>query len=100
MHFAFSRYRHVKLDQSPDDWKNYIFDTILKLKKVTRESLALNFLTTFSDIERQSAKLYYASPREIFDFCASQVGKDITIFHHYNIYEFTIGVRIEGEYEK
>ena len=85
---------NVKLDEDAESWGNYVKSTLLQIKEQTRVAFAFNLLTSYSDRHLQSARLYYASPEELFEFCVTEIGRNVSIFHHYGLYEMTIGIRI------
>ena len=50
-------------------------------------------LSTYSDVERRRADLYYADPHMVFDYCKRTFSPAVALLHDYPLYEFTILVR-------
>lgn len=84
---------NVKLDNSNEEWKNYITETINKLNAHAKQGFSFNVLTKYSDKEFMKDYLYYADPLFLFDYCKTNFSKNVALLHDYNLYEFTIIVR-------
>lgn len=84
---------NVKLENTEEDWLNYILETITKIDKSAKKGFAFNVLTKYSDKEYMKENLYYADPLYLFDYCKRNFSKNIALLHDYNIYEFSIIVR-------
>ncbi len=74
-------------------WTNYVFSTLDHLNSLAKSGLAINFLSSYSDLEKMRADLYYANPLVIFDHCKKNYSKDIALLHDYGAYEFTLLIR-------
>lgn len=73
-----------------DNWKEFCFQMIRKMFESSKKGIALNFLTsyrTFSD-----PTLYYIDPKEVFDFCSTQLSRFVCIDAAYPLYEVTCTV--------
>lgn len=88
---------NVKLDFSDREWSAYVDDTIAQLAGASRKGFAFNMLTSYSDVDRQRADLYYADPRKMFDACKTRYSRDVALLHDYGLWEFTIIVRLAHE---
>ena len=84
---------NVKLENTTDDWLNYILETLQKLNIHSSKGFSFNVLTKYSDKEFMKEYLYYADPLFLFDYCKNNFSKNVAILHDYNLYEFTIIVR-------
>lgn len=74
-------------------WHAYIVATLDLLDATSREGFAFNMLTSYSDPERMLGELYYADPCRYFDLCKRRYGRNIALYHDYDLYDFTIVVR-------
>lgn len=84
---------NVRMQRSPDEWKDYVNDTLDDLHAMSLRGFAFNCLTSYSDSERQRADLHYADPCELFHRCKTRYGRNVALLHDYGLYEFTIIVR-------
>lgn len=85
---------NVKMGYSDADWRAYILNTLGLMKRCSRRGLAFNILTSYSDREYMREDLYYADPGFWFDYCKRNFSRNVALLHDYNLYEFTIIVRL------
>ena len=83
----------MKLGTDPAAWEAYVFETLRWLWARSRRGLAFNLLTAYSDTDRMRDYLYYPEPVKVFDFCMSNLSRNVALLHDYPLYEFTILVR-------
>jgi len=76
-------------------WQDYVLETLAQLNDKSARGFAFNLLTSYSDVEKQRADLYYADPLFYFDYCKRTFSKYVTLLHDYPLYEFTLLVRKE-----
>lgn len=81
---------NVKLHHSNVSWEKYIFNILDEMDALSVKGFACNFLSTYSDQSKQSAKLYYADPSLLFDYCKKTYSDNVILIDDYNLYEFTI----------
>ena len=84
---------NVKLDHSKNSWEEFILKVLDNLNLNSRIGFAFNFLTSYSDIVKMKDNLYYANCLEYFDLCKKRYSRNVSLFHDYDLYEFTIIVR-------
>jgi cyclopropane fatty-acyl-phospholipid synthase-like methyltransferase len=84
---------NVKLENSDEDWKNYVREILNKLNNHSQKGFSFNVLTKYSDKEYMKDYLYYADPLFLFDYCKTNFSRNVSLLHDYNLYEFTIIVR-------
>ncbi|MNX81705.1 hypothetical protein D3C86_1134000 [compost metagenome] len=84
---------NVKLENSDEDWLNYILETLKKIDEYSIKGFSFNVLTTYSDAAYMKDYLYYADPSILFDYCKKNFSKNVALLHDYNLYEFSIIVR-------
>jgi hypothetical protein len=58
--------------------------------------VAFNALTSHSDQERMRPDLFYANPAFMLDHCLSRYSRNVVVNHDYELYEFTVLVRLDG----
>lgn len=61
-----------------------------KLFSITKEVLALNFLSSYVDFENE--KNIHYSPEDFFAF-AKRLTKNVNLYHDYPLYEFTVQMK-------
>jgi SAM-dependent methyltransferase len=83
---------NVRLGRGVEEWRDYTLRTLAELDAKAVDGWAANFLTSYSDEDRQRPDLYYADPAAIFGWCKRSASRWVSLFHDYNLYEFTIGV--------
>jgi SAM-dependent methyltransferase len=84
---------NVKQEASIDAWEAFVQETIADLASLGRRGFALNALTTQSDPEKRSGRLYYADPVRMFEHCQQTYSRSVALLHDYPLWEFTILVR-------
>lgn len=85
---------NVRLGYKDADWLKYIKKTLDLMREKSRYGFSFNCLTTYSDREKMKEYLYYADPCALFDFCKKRYSKNVSLLHDYDLYEFTILVKI------
>ena len=85
---------NVRLSTPVDEWDQYMKATIHDLASVSRRGFAFNVLTSYSDADKQRADLFYADPRDVFDFCQRLWPRRVALLHDYGLYEFTVRVQL------
>lgn len=84
---------NVRLGWSAEEWSAYVLQTLAAINERAVTGWAANFLTAYADEDRKRSDLYYADPAAIFDWCKRSASRWVSLFHDYELYEFTIGVR-------
>jgi SAM-dependent methyltransferase len=85
---------NVKVGVEDDRWQEYVLETIGSLAALSRRGFAFNVLTSYSDADRMRPDLYYADPALLFDHCKRRYSRNVALLHDYELYEFTILVRL------
>ena len=83
----------LKYDATTENWLDYILSTIRQMDDCSTKGLAFNMLTKYSDPPKMLDHLYYADPLYIFDYCKTNISKNVTLLHDYDEFDFTILVR-------
>jgi SAM-dependent methyltransferase len=83
-----------KLDADDRAWRDYMIDTIEDMASLATRGVAFNALTTYSDPEKRRPELYYADPLHLFDYCKRNISRDVALLHDYELFDFTIVVRM------
>lgn len=85
---------NVKQDAPDQVWRAYVLQTIDDIAGLSRRGFAFNALTSYADSEKRRPDLYYANPLELFEYCR-RFSRHIALLHDYELYEFTLIVRLE-----
>ena len=85
---------NVRLSAPLAEWHEYMKATIRDIASLSRRGFAFNVLTSYSDADKQRADLFYADPREVFDYCQRLWPRRVALLHDYELYEFTVTVRL------
>lgn len=88
---------NVRLEASQEQWKAHIVETIATLARHSRKGFAFNMLTRYADEEKLRDHLYYADPGEYFKLCKESWSRNVALLHHYDLYEFTVVVKLDSE---
>jgi SAM-dependent methyltransferase len=87
---------NVRVGTDEERWREYTLETIGELAALSRRGLGFNMLTSYSDPERMTERLYYADPGFYFDWCKRNVSRHVALLDDYGLYEFTIVVRLDA----
>jgi SAM-dependent methyltransferase len=87
---------NVRLEASADAWKTHVSRTLERMAETSRKGFAFNMLTRYADREKLRDYLYYADPGEYFQLCKERWSRNVALLHDYDLYEFTILVRLGG----
>ncbi len=87
---------NVKLDTPSDVWRRYMLETIQHMARLSRRGIAFNALTSHADPEYQRPDLFYADPAHLLDHCLRNYSRNVLLHHDYDLYEFTVIVRVDG----
>ena len=85
---------NVRLGTPVEEWRAYMEATIGDLAALSRLGFAFNVLSSYSDPEKQRADLYYADPPAVLDYCLRRWPRRVALAHDYDLYEFTVTVRL------
>lgn len=87
---------NVKLETPCDVWRRYMLETIERMAQSSRRGMAFNALTSHADPEYQRSDLFYANPAEVLDHCLRRYSRNVLLHHDYDLFEFTVIVRLDG----
>lgn len=85
---------NVKGSATAEAWWPYVARTLDDIAAASTDGFACNFLTSYSDPERQRADLFYADPSAVLRHCLTTFSRKAAILHDYPLYEFTVLVRL------
>ena len=86
---------NVKQDTPDAEWWAHVTRVLDDLAALSAKGFAFNLLTRYSDKDRQRPDLFYASPEEMFRYCAERYSRHVAVLHDYRLYEFTVLVRMD-----
>lgn len=78
-------------------WKEFTRKMIKSMFEMCKVGISFNFLTSHAQFYNDL--MHYESPGELFDFCAKELSRFVTVDHSYPLYEQTITV-LKSEYVK
>lgn len=88
---------NVRLQASEEQWKAHVARTISTLARHSSRGFAFNMLTRYADAQKLRDYLYYADPSEYFKLCKQRWSRNVALLHHYDLFEFTIVVKLGSE---
>jgi SAM-dependent methyltransferase len=88
---------NVRLQASSEQWRAHVVKTIDALARHSSRGFAFNMLTRYADARKLRDYLYYADPGEYFKLCKQSWSRNVALLHHYDLYEFTILVKLGSE---
>jgi SAM-dependent methyltransferase len=87
---------NVRLDVDDQRWDAYVLATLDRMVALSRKGIAFNALTAHADEPFKRADLHYADPARLLDHCLRSCARDVALHHDYELYEFTVVVRLDG----
>jgi SAM-dependent methyltransferase len=84
---------NVRQGRCDSEWLSFVLRTIDTLFEACSRSFSFNCLTSYADIDKRRADLFYADPCFLFDHCKRRFGGKVSLLHDYALHEFTIIVR-------
>jgi len=85
---------NVRLGIDDVSWRNHINAALDSMRDSSKAGFGFNCLTKYSDSNRRRDHLYYADPSDLFNFCKMRYARNVALLHDYELYEFTILVRL------
>jgi SAM-dependent methyltransferase len=85
---------NVRLHTPESDWHDYVASTLDEIAACSDRGFALNMLTRYADPPLMRDDLYYADPARYFQFCKERYSRNVALLHDYDLYEFTLLVRL------
>lgn len=85
---------NVRQRRSDAEWQTYLEQTLAVLNRTSRKGFAFNCLTSYADSAKMRPELYYANPCALFDLCKRRFSPHVALLHDYDLYEFTILIRL------
>ena len=79
---------NVKLQASDAEWDAYVKRHLETMYARSRRGLAFNLLTSY--VDWKSDNLFYADPKDFFDFCKTKLSRFVTLHHDARLYEWTM----------
>lgn len=87
---------NIKFAVEPEAWKALILETLEKIARLSKKGFSFNMLTSYSDPDRMAQRpdLYFGDPLFFFDYCKRNFSRNVALLHDYNLYDWTILVRL------
>jgi len=83
---------NIKLDTLDDTWEDYVFEAMQDLFLKANCGIAVNFLSSYSDVEMRKDSLFYANPLKVFDFAKTNLSSHVKLDHAYGLWDFAIHI--------
>jgi len=88
---------NVRLETDETRWHDYIVEVLDAFAALSERGFAFNMLTRYADAPLMRGDLYYADPGIYFRLCKERYSRHVSLLHDYELYEFTIHVRLGAE---
>jgi SAM-dependent methyltransferase len=88
---------NVRLEASDAKWHEHVASTLTALADHSIRGFAFNMLTRYADRDLMRDYLYYAEPERYFRLCKETCSRNVALLHDYDLYEFTLLVRLDSE---
>lgn len=88
---------NVRLGAADPEWHEFIVATLDDIASHSRRAFAFNMLTRYADPPLMRDYLYYADPGRYFSLCKERYSRNVALLHDYELYEFTLLVRLGAE---
>jgi SAM-dependent methyltransferase len=85
---------NLRFKTGDEEWLTYILETIENFAELSTKGFAFNMLTMYSDPDKMRPDLYYGDPAFFFDHCKRKYSRNVALLHDYELYDFTILVRL------
>ena len=85
---------NLRLDVDEDTWRAYVLTTLDSISGLSTRGFSFNMLTMYSDASHMRDDLYYGNPGFFFDHCKRNYSRNVALLHDYDLYEYTILVRM------
>ena len=82
-----------KFGMADSEFLDYIKTSLTLLSRKSKKGLAVNFLSSFSDLDKRREDLHYANPMDLFDFVKSTLTPEVSLLHDYGLWDFTLFLR-------
>jgi len=79
---------NVKLEATDAEWDAYVKRQLEIMFAQSTRGLAFNLLSSYVDWKVD--KLFYADPKDFFDFCKTRLSRYVTLSHDYGLFEWTL----------
>jgi SAM-dependent methyltransferase len=85
---------NIKFAADPEAWQALILKTLSNIAQLSKKGFSFNMLTSYSDADRMRPDLYYGDSLFFFDYCKRNFSRNVALLHDYNLYDWTILVRL------
>lgn len=87
---------NIKLETPHEEWQDFSLKTLARMRALCSKGFSFNMLTKYSDEDRKAQRpdLFYGDPVLYFDHCKGHFSRNVALLHDYDLYDFTILVRL------
>jgi SAM-dependent methyltransferase len=79
---------NVRLEATDAEWDTYVKRQLEIMFAQSTRGLAFNLLSSYVDWKVE--ELFYADPKDFFDFCKTRLSRYVTLSHDYGLFEWTL----------
>lgn len=72
------------------DWKQFVFDAVDAMFRMSNKAISFNMLTTYSTFS--DPNLFYMDPKEMVDYCIRKHSRFVSLDQGYPLFEWTLTV--------
>lgn len=80
----------VKSTVAEPEWREFVHDMLRAMFRIADRGIAFNLMSSYVDY--RDDHLFYENPKDIMDFCVSELSRKITIRHDYPLWEYAVYV--------
>ena len=84
---------NIRFNEAIDMWYEYVKEQTKFLFSLTKSTLAINFLSSISDKEKQRDDHFYCDPSEYLKFLLQEVSDKVSLIHDYGMWDFCVIVK-------
>jgi SAM-dependent methyltransferase len=77
-----------KDQKTVEEWESLVFKSMKNMFTMAKKGICVNFLTSYSDFFDDN--LYYAAPKNIFNWAVTNCSRFVSICHDIPLYEFFV----------
>lgn len=80
----------VKSTVAEPEWREFVHDMLRAMFRIADRGIAFNLMSSYVDY--RDDHLFYENPKDIMDFCTSELSRKIAIRHDYPLWEYAVYV--------
>lgn len=85
---------NLRINTPEEQWLAYVLESIENIAQLSSKGFSFNMLTKYSDKDKMRDDLFYGDPALFFNHCKRNYSRNVALLHDYELYDFTIVVRL------